>query len=100
MYDLLIHVLCPLYTIPSVEGEDYSGTPPGVYEATFPSGSEIGSTACDTVTIVDDSILEGPHEFGFFIGGALVGDTTLPGVAVDQVAIVEIGDNEGMEYCY
>ena len=89
-----------MYTIPSVEGEDYSGTPPGVYEATFPSGSEIGSTACDTVTIVDDSILEGPHEFGFFIGGALVGDTTLPGVAVGQVAIVEIGDNEGMEYCY
>ena len=87
------------YTIPSVEGDDFSGTPPGVYEATFLSGSEIGSTACDTITIVDDNALEGPHNFGFFISGASVGDTSLSGVAMGQLATVEIEDNESMKHC-
>ena len=87
------------YTIPSVEGEDYTVTPLGVYEATFISGSEIGSTACDTITIVDDSALEGPHNFAFFISGASVGGTSLSGVAVGQLATVEIEDNESMKHC-
>ena len=88
------------YTIPSVsEGEDYSGTPPGEYEATFPSGSEVGSTACDTINIVDDSILEGHHEFEFIIGGASIAGTILSGVAVGQFATVNIEDNEGMKHC-
>ena len=95
---MFIYVLnpCMAYTIPSVsEGEDYSGTPPGEYEATFPSGSEIGSTACDTINIIDDSALEGLHGFGFVISGASVGDTILSGVAVGQFATVNIESNCG-----
>ena len=86
-----------LLFLPPAEGEDYSGTPPGEYEATFPSGSEIGSTACDTVNIVDDNALEGLHDFGFVISGASVGDTILSGVAVGEFATVNIEDNEGMK---
>ena len=86
-----------LHTIPSAEGEDYSGTPLREYEATFTSGSQIGSTACDTITIVDDSALEGLHNFGFVIGGASVGGTTLPGIDMGQFASVEIEDNESMQ---
>ena len=88
------------YTIPSVEDEDFIGTPPDEYEATFLSGSEIGSTACDTIIIVDDSALEGPHNFAFFISGASVGGTSLSGVAMGQLATVEIEDNEGMKHYY
>ena len=87
------------YTIPSVEDEDFIGTPPDVYEATFLSGSEIGNTACDTIIIVDDSALEGPHNFAFFISGASVGGTSLSGVAMGQLATVEIEDNESMKHC-
>ena len=89
-----------LYGMSSDEDEDYSVTPPGVYEATFPSGSEIGSTACDTITIVDDSALEGLHDLGFSIIGASVGGTSLSGVAMSQFTNVEIEDNEGMKHCY
>ena len=86
------------YIILSGEGEDFSGTPPGEYEAIFSSGSEIGSTACDTITIVDDDVLEGPHNFGFSIIGASVGGTSLPGVAMSQFATVQVEDNESMQH--
>lgn len=88
-----------LLFLPPVEGEDYSGTPPGEYEATFPSGSEIGSTACDTINIVDDNALEGLHDFEFIIGGASVAGTTLSGVAVGPIVTVNVEDNEGMKHC-
>ena len=46
--------------------------PEGVYEATFPSMTTInGDVACDTITIIDDNVLEGPHDFGFLISGTL-----------------------------
>ena len=90
------HVIC---TISSAEGEDYTVTPPGVYEATFPALTTMnGDTACDTVTIVDDSDLEGLHDFAFSISRASVGDTTLPGIQFNgQLTSVEIEDNEGMK---
>ena len=84
-------------TIPSAEGEDYTVTPPGVYEATFPSVTTMnGDTACDTVTIIDDSDLEGQHDVGFFISGASVGGTSLSGIQfIGEFTSVEIEDNDG-----
>ena len=84
-------------TIPSAEGEDYTVTPPGVYEATFPSVTTMnGDTACDTITIIDDSDLEGSHDVGFSIRRATVGGTSLPGIQfIGQFTSVEIEDNDG-----
>ena len=91
-----LHVIC---SISSAEGEDYTVTPPGVYDTTFPSVTTInGDTACNTITIVDDSDLEGPHDFAFSINRASVGGTTLPGIQfTGQLTSVEIEDNEGMK---
>ena len=85
-------------TIPSAEGEDYTVTPPGVYEAAFPSVTTMnGDTACDTITIIDDSDLEGQHDFRFTIDRATVGGTFLPGIQfMDQFTTVAIEDNEGI----
>ena len=82
------------FTVPSDEGEDYIVE---VYEATFPSVTTMnGDTACDTITIVDDSDLEGPQDFGFFISRVTVGGSTLPGIQfMGQFTTVEIEDNDG-----
>ena len=99
MYHTLILIVT---TIPSAEGEDYTVTPPGVYEATFPSVTTMnGDTACDTVTIIDDSDLEGQHDVGFFISGASVGGTSLSGIQfIGQFTSVEIEDNDGRKCSY
>ena len=96
---MYFHVIC---TISSAEGEDYTVTPPGVYEATFPSVTTMnGDTACDTVTIVDDGDLEGQHAVGFSIRRATVGGTTLPGIQfIGQFTSVEIEDNDGRKCSY
>jgi len=66
-------------------------TPAGVYEATFPSTTTMnGDTACDTITIIDDDVLEGPHDFSFQITS-----TSPPGITlVNFSTIVNIEDNE------
>ena len=82
------------FTVPSDEGEDYIVD---VYETTFLSLTTMnGDTACDTVIIIDDSDLEGSHDFGFFISGATIGGTTLSEIQfMGQFTTVEIEDNEG-----
>ena len=82
------------FTVPLDEGEDYIVD---VYETTFPSVTTMnGDTACDTITIVDDSDLEGPQDFGFFISRVTVGGSTLPGIQfMGQFTSVEIEDNDG-----
>ena len=65
--------------------------PAGTYEATFPSTTTInGDTACDTITIIDDDVLEGPHDFSFQIIGTTPSGTTFAG----QLTTVNIEDNE------
>jgi len=82
------------FTVHSDQGEDYIVD---VYETTFLSLTTMnGDTACDTVTIVDDSDLEGSHDVGFFISGASVGGRTLSRIQfMGQFTSVEIEDNEG-----
>jgi len=66
-------------------------TPAGVYETTFPSTITMnGDTACDAITIIDDDVLEGPHEFSFQIIGTTPSGTTFTG----QFTTVNIEDNE------
>ena len=69
--------------------------PEGVYEATFPSMTTInGDVACDTITIIDDNVLEGPHDFGFLISG-----TSLPGITfIGEFTIVNIEDAGSKHY--
>ena len=75
----------------SDEGLDYTVTPPGVYEATFPSTTTMnGDVACDTITIIDDNVLEGLQFFGFQIISS-----SLPGITLfDGLAMVFIEDDE------
>ena len=65
--------------------------PAGVYEATFPSTTTMnGDTACDTITVIDDDVLEGPHDLSFLITG-----TSLPGITrVNFFTTVNVEDNE------
>ena len=66
-------------------------TPAGVYEATFPSTITMnGDVACDVITIIDDDVLEGPHDFSFQITGTSPSGTTITG----QFTTVNIEDNE------
>jgi len=80
----------------SGEGLDYTVTPQGVYEATFPSTTTMnGDNACFTITIIDDDVLEGPHNFGLLITG-----TSLPGITfTGQFTSVNIEDDDGKCYC-
>ena len=75
----------------SDEGLDYTVTAPGVYEATFPSTTTMnGDVACDTIFIIDDTVLEGPHAFSLLITG-----TSLPGITfTGQFTTVNIEDDE------
>jgi len=85
----LYRLICILF---SVEGQDYTVTPAGVYEATFPSTTTMnGDVACDTITIVDDDVLEGPHDFRFQILR-----TSLPGIITmgEILTAVNIEDND------
>jgi len=66
-------------------------TPEGIYEATFPSTTTMnGDVACDTITIIDDDVLEGPHAFGFLITRTSPSGSTFAG----QFTTVNIEDNE------
>ena len=73
--------------------DDFTVMSPDVFEATFTSGSMIGDTACDNITIVDDSVLEGTQSFSIQISGSTPsgGQIMTAGPSTD----VFIVDNEG-----
>ena len=82
------------YSMPSVEGDDYTVTSPDVFEAIFTSGSMIGDTACDNITIVDDGDLEGTQSFAVQISGSTPSGGQI--MTAGAFATVFIEDNEGM----
>ena len=82
-----------IFIIYLVEGDDFTVMSPDVFEATFTSGSMIGDTACDNITIVDDGDLEGTQSFGIQISGSTPsGGQIITGGAL---TVVFIEDNEG-----
>ena len=82
------------YSLLSVEGDDFTVMSPDVFEAIFTSGSMIGDTACDSITIVDDGDLEGTQSFGIQISGSTPsGDQIMTAGAFTTVFIE---DNEGI----
>jgi len=83
------------FFIHTVENIDYTITPPDIFEATFISGSTVGATACDSITILDDNDLEGPHSFDVQISGSTPSGSQIMATAM---ATVEIQDNDGT--CY
>jgi len=79
------------------EGDDY--TLPDTFEATFPVGSVPGDTACsDPITIVDDTDLEGTHEFSLQIFGTTPSGSQIMTNAA--LTTVEIQDNDGTQVYY
>ncbi len=79
--------LC-IRSLATVEGEDYILTSPVI---TFPVTSVVGATACATVSIIDDRVLERDERF-------LVQITTTdpPGLTINRSSfVVTIEDNEG-----
>ena len=79
--------------MPSVEGDDYTVMSSDVFEATFTSGSMIGDVACDNITIVDDSDLEGTQSFGIQISGSTPSGGQI--LTANTFTSVLIEDNEG-----
>jgi len=70
-------------------GTDFT---PGVFEATFVAMSTSnGDTACDTITIIDDNVVEGDHSFEIQI----VSTDPLLSIINPVSAMVTIQDNEG-----
>ena len=77
-----------------------------MYEATFPSGSTVnGNVACDTITIIDDDVLEGTHDFGFTIGGTSLAVQPPPPALMQRIMFfgeltsVDIEDDESKYLC-
>ena len=79
-----------------VEGEDFTVMSPDVFEATFTSGSMIGDTACDNITIVDDRDLEGNQIFSLRISGSTPSGAQI--MTAGAFTIVFIEDNEGTHW--
>ena len=50
-----------------VEGDDFTITPPDVFEVVFPPGTVDGTTVCDPCSIINDDNLEGDHSFSVHI---------------------------------
>ena len=65
MCNVIWHVL--LFQIPSVAGTDYVAGP---LQATFPTSSMEGDTSCVNISILQDLVLEGDHEFGVEVTSA------------------------------
>ena len=91
----LIELLCILQyiTMPSAEGDDFTVMSPDVFEATFTSGSMIGDTACDNITIVDDGDLEETQLFVIVISGSTPSGGQI--MTAGTFTFVLIEDNEG-----
>lgn len=67
-------------------GTDFT---PGVFEATFVAMSTPnGDIKCNTITIIDDNVVEGEHSFQ-------IGIATDPQLNIINSATVTIQDNEG-----
>lgn len=67
-------------------GTDFT---PGVFEATFVAMSTPnGDIKCNTITIIDDNVVEGEHSFQIQIA-------TDPQLNISNSATVTIQDNEG-----
>ena len=80
------------FSYSTVDGEDFTLAPPGVFEATFVAlSTSNGDRACDNITIIDDNALEGEHSFEIQIVG------TDPQLSTINPAstVVTIQDNEG-----
>ena len=82
-----------IFIIYLVEGDDFTVMSPDVFEATFTSGSMIGNTACDIITIVDDGDLEGTQFFGIQISGSTPSGGQI--ITTGAFTGVSIEDNEG-----
>ena len=80
----------------SVEQDDFTVISPDVFEATFTSGSMIGDTACDNITIVDDNDLEGTQSFAIQISGSTPSGDQI--ITAGAFTTVSIEDNEGMHF--
>ena len=80
-------------TVHLVEGDDFTVISPDVFEATFTSGSMIGDTACDNITIVDDNDLEGTQSFGIQLDGITPSGDQI--MTTGALTTVSIEDNEG-----
>ena len=80
-------------TVHLVEGDDFTVMSPDVFEATFTSGSMIGDTACDNITIVDDNDLEGTQSFGIQLDGTTPSGDQI--MTTGALTTVSIEDNEG-----
>ena len=72
-----------------------------MYEATFPSATTMnGDVACDTITIIDDDVLEGSHTVGFTIRGTSLEVQPPPPQMMqritffDELTTVEIEDDD------
>lgn len=81
------------FSIHTVEGVDYTISSSDVFEATFTAGSMVGNTTCDSITILDDDDLEGPHNFSVEISGTNSSGSQI--MTDGAFATVEIQDNEG-----
>ena len=75
-----------------MSGEDFTAPDPlvVVFMADMVSS---GNTSCVTISIVDDTALEGPHSFGVIIVGS-----DPPLMMSDIQTCVNITDDEGMAY--
>ena len=70
-----------------ITGSDYAD---GALEFTFPSGSMVGDTACQTVAISNDNLIEEKEQFRLSI------DQSQPApVTGDDSVLVTIEDNDG-----
>ena len=77
----------------TVDGEDFTVAPPGVFEATFVAlSASNGNRACDNITIIDDNALEGEHSFEIQI----VSTDPLLSTISPASTVVTIQDNEGI----
>ena len=74
----------------SYTGSDYSD---GELEFTFPSGSMVGDTACQTVAISNDNLIEENEQFRLSISQSQPDPVT----GNDSV-LVTIEDNDGNRY--
>ena len=80
----------------TVFGEDFTLEAGDAFQATFVAlSTSDGDTACDTITIIDDDVLEGEHSFEIQIAST---DPQLT-IITPASAMVTIQDNEGTELC-
>ena len=80
------------FSYSTVDGEDFTVAPPGVFEATFVAlSTSNGDRACDNITIIDDNALEGEHSFEIQI----VSTDPLLNTISPASTVVTIQDNEG-----